>query len=297
MLPSINPVPDRKTRAIQSAFVGALYSSSILIVALVAAIGFVLILGAWASISSHGIGVVFVDDKWFPSIGQFGAAPMFVSSMVVALCAVLIVAPFGIGVAIFNHFYAHRVIATLVRRFLNVATAIPSVVFGLWGLVTIVPLIALLKPPGVSLLATVLVLALMVMPTLALLADLTIGQVPRAYVIAATALGATKEENIFLTLRFATRGLSSALAFSFCRAIGETMVVLMLSGNIVAWPIDPLAQIRVVAANIALEMPYATGEHRSILFLGSLVLIVFISIVTFFGVRLMDNKGAECVRS
>ncbi len=286
----------RQTRIPTNIFIGFLVSSGVIAALQFSGICLVLVTEAWASITNTGLKAFFLDKNWFPTIGQFGSAPMMLSSVVVAILAVLIAAPFGIGLAAFNNFFANPVLATIIRRLLNVATAIPSIVFGLWGLMAVVPLIVLIEPPGVSLLAAVVILAMMIIPTLALLADLILDQVPQAHVRAAIALGARKETNVLLIMRIASHGLFGAIIFSLCRAIGETMVVVMLAGNIVAWPNSPLTQVRVLTANIALEMPYAAGLHRSALFLGALELVVIVAVFTFVGMWLMD-RGTERARS
>lgn len=275
-----------------NAVLGLLEASGVLVAVLFVLICVVIVREAWPIFSTDGMAAMIFGEKWFPSAGYFGLAPILAASLAVALITVLIAAPFSIGLAVFTVFFASPFLASVVRRLLNVATAVPSVVFGLWGLMTIVPALASVRPPGVSLLAASLVLAMMILPTMALLADMALAQLPRQYLLASAALGASRTERVLLCMRLVLPGLTAAAVFSFCRAIGETMVVMMLAGNIVAWPNGLLVQVRTLAANVALEMPYAMAMHRAALFFGTMELIVVVGIATGIGLYFM-NKGGE----
>lgn len=191
--------------------------------------------------------------------------------------AVLLAAPVGILSAVFCQFYAPEPVAAAYRRLMELLAGIPSVVYGLWGLVVLVPLIARLEPPGPSLLAGILVLSLMILPTQALMADAALAAVPSSYLQGAAALGlsrwATVRGVVFPAARSAL--LAGAILQSG-RAVGETMVVLMVTGNVVQAPSSLFHPVRTLTANIALEMAYALGDHRSALFVNGLLLLAMV---------------------
>ncbi|HEX5386741.1 MAG TPA: ABC transporter permease subunit, partial [Gemmatimonadales bacterium] len=186
----------------------------------------------------------------------------------------------GILSAIFQEFYAPRRTAAAYRHLLSLLAGIPSVVFGFWGLVVLAPIIGRIHPPGPSLLAAVLVLALMVLPTVALLAETSLGAVPREQLLGASALGLSRwSVATHVALPAARRGIVAALVLGAGRAVGETMAVLMVSGNVVQWPSSVFDPVRTLTANIALEMSYALGTHRSALFVSGLALTVMVMIL------------------
>ena len=151
---------------------------------------------------------------------------------------------------------------------------IPSVVFGFWGLVVLVPIIGRWHPPGPSLLAGILILTLMILPTIMLIAHISIAQVPVAYIQSATALGFSRWSLIWhLILPTSQIGLFTGVLLGSARALGETMAVLMVCGNVVQTPSHLFDPIRTLTANIALEMAYALGNHRAALFVSGLLLM------------------------
>jgi phosphate transport system permease protein len=159
----------------------------------------------------------------------------------------------------------------------------PSVVLGLWGLTTIVPLILWLAPPGTSLITGSLILSLMIMPTVALTTEAALAALPQSHLAGAAALGLSREATILnVILPSARASIFAGSILALARALGETMVVLMVSGNVVQVPTSLFDPVRTLTANIALEMAYATGDHRSSLFvsgfaLAGLVLILAIA--------------------
>jgi len=151
---------------------------------------------------------------------------------------------------------------------------IPSVVYGLWGLVVLAPIIRRWQPPGVSLLAGVMVLAIMILPTIALVMDTAIAAVPKPHLESAAALGLGRAATVFrVILPTAKVGILTALVLGAGRAIGETMAVLMVCGNVVQLPASVFDPVRTLTANIALEMAYATADHRAALFVSGLMLL------------------------
>jgi ABC-type phosphate transport system permease subunit len=139
-----------------------------------------------------GVTRLFTDPSWAPTQGLFNLLPMLVGSLYVTLGAVSIASILGVGLAIFDTFYAPTAMARVVRGTLSLLAGIPSVVYGLWGLTVLVPLLNRAYPPGFSLLLGILVLTIMILPTIALLADAALQAVPQEYVFGAAALGCTR---------------------------------------------------------------------------------------------------------
>lgn len=191
--------------------------------------------------------------------------------------SVLVATPLGILSAIFCQYYAPARIAYLYRRLIELLAGIPSVVYGFWGLVVLVPLINRLHPPGTSLLAGIAILTIMILPTMALVADASFAKVPQEYLLGSASLGLSKWGTIYgVVFPAAKSGLFTGVILQTGRAIGETMAVLMVCGNVVQTPQSLFDPIRTLTANIALEMAYAVGDHRSALFVSGLMLMVMI---------------------
>ena len=167
---------------------------------------------------------------------------------------------------------------------------IPSVVYGFWGLVVLVPMINRLHPPGTSLLAGIAILTLMILPTIALVADAAFAEIPQEYLLGAKAMGLSASGTILhIVIPTAKSGLLIGVILETGRAIGETMAVLMVCGNVVQTPDSIFDPIRTLTANIALEMAYALGNHRSALFVSGLLLLIMI-IVLAIATELVDQE-------
>jgi len=222
----------------------------------------------------------FTDPSWNPGEGLYNLVPMLWGTVFVMTGSVLVATPLGVLSAVFCHFYAPPFIARLYRRLIELLAGIPSVVYGFWGLVTLVPLIAKVQPPGASLLAGIAILTMMILPTIALMADAALAGVPRHYVQGAAALGLSRWATIRGVVFPAARsGLFTGVILETGRAIGETMAVLMVCGNVVQTPRSLFDPIRTLTANIALEMAYALGDHRSALFVSGLLLTALIVVL------------------
>ncbi|MBV1913996.1 MAG: phosphate ABC transporter permease subunit PstC [Pseudomonadales bacterium] len=237
-------------------------------------------------LSSGGWRLFVADTGWYPMEGLFGILPMLVASLVVMLGAIVLAAPIGLGCAIFLQYYAPPVLAKAFRLLLSLLAGMPSVVLGLWGLTVLVPLISGWQPPGTSLLTAIIVLALMVVPTMALASASALSSVPDSLMNGAAALGLTLRARIcFIALSAARTGIRSAALLSMARAIGETMVVLMVAGNVVQYPSGLFEPVRVLTANIALEMAYATDLHRAGLFASGLLLTLIVLALAWMAAR------------
>ncbi|MEN8215843.1 MAG: phosphate ABC transporter permease subunit PstC [Pseudomonadota bacterium] len=222
----------------------------------------------------------FTDPGWYPTSEQFNLLPMIVGSLCLMMSALLLAAPLAILTAVFCNFYAPPALAVIVRRLIEIFTAIPSVIYGLWGLVVLVPIIASIQAPGASLLAGSIVLAIMIFPTIAMVSDSVIVAVPKKYIKGAVALGLERYSVIFsVVLPTAKSGLFAGMLLGAARAVGETMAVLMVCGNIVQMPSSLFDPIRALTSNIALEMAYAMDIHRTALFVSGTLLLMLVLIL------------------
>ncbi|MBC7953334.1 MAG: phosphate ABC transporter permease subunit PstC [Rhodospirillaceae bacterium] len=220
------------------------------------------------------------DASWHPAHGAYNLAPMIIGTFVVAGGAVVVGAVLGLLSAIFCCFYAPKPVSMAYRCGLEMLAGIPSVVLGLWGLTVLVPVLASLRAPGFSVLAAIVVLGLMVVPTIALVAISSLRSVPVALLLGSQALGLSKWMTIArIAFPAARAGLISSVVLGIGRALGETMAVMMVSGNIVQVPASVFEPVRTLAANIALEIPYAEQLHRSSLFVSGLILALIILVV------------------
>ena len=219
--------------------------------------------------------------SWAPSQGEFGIFPMIIGSVTVTLGAVIIGVPIGICCSIFLTEFAPAALRNLFRPAIQLLAGIPSVVYGFWGLLFIVPFIRnYLGGPGLSILTGSLILAIMVLPTVISISEVSILALPRQYKEGALALGLTHWQTIrSVLLPSAKSGIVAAVILGVGRAIGETMAVIMVLGNAVAVPASILDPVRTLTTNIGIEMGYASGQHQQALFATGIVLFVIIMIL------------------
>jgi len=233
-----------------------------------------LILEALPVLRQVGLWRFFTDASWNPAEELYNLTPMLWGTLLAMAGSVLIATPLGVLSAVFCQYYAPPRISSLYRRLIELLAGIPSVVYGFWGLVVLVPLIGRLHPPGTSLLAGIAILTIMILPTIALTADASFAKVPPDYLRGAAALGLSRWATVRgVVFPAAKSGLFTGLILETGRAIGETMAILMVCGNVVQTPKSLFDPMRTLTANIALEMAYATGNHRSALFVSGLVLM------------------------
>ena len=235
----------------------------------------------------HGPLAFFTDERWVPRDGQYGLLPMVAGSVVVVVGAVALSTPLGIGAALASALFAGPRLSRLLRAALAVLAGVPSVIYGFWGLTVVVPLINRVQAPGVSVLAGVLVLALMILPTMALLADAALRAVPAAFLQQGAALGLSPTAvALHVALPAARRGLVAASVLQVGRALGETMAVIMVMGNAIQVPGSVFDPARALTAHIALEMAYALGDHRRGLFVSGLLLMTVVAALLLLAGRL-----------
>ena len=234
-------------------------------------------------------------ESWGPACDIFGILPMILSSIAGTAGAIVIGVPVGILTAVFLSETASPRLAMLVRPAVELLAGIPSVIYGFFGMLVVVPVIRNMFPEhtiGDSLLAVILILAVMILPTIVSVTETSLRAVPRAYREASLALGATQTETIFkVTLPAAKSGILAGVILGVGRAIGETMAVIMVAGNVANMP-SLLGTVRLLTTGIAMEMSYASGLHREALFAIGLVLFVFIMIVNLL-FNYISKKGVQ----
>ncbi|MBI1313473.1 phosphate ABC transporter permease subunit PstC [bacterium] len=250
---------------------------------------------ALPALRDPGVARFVSDSVWRPTdetAPQFGMTPMLVGSGLVTLGAVLLATPLALFSVIVAEFYSSRTLAWLLRRVLELLNGVPSVVFGFWGLVVLVPLINAWHPPGQSLLAGILVLTLMLIPTVALATDASLRAVPNELYRSAAALGIGRGAVVWkLAVPLARRGMVAGVLLGAARAVGETMAIVIVCGNIVQMPDSLFDPVRTITANIALEMGYATSGHRAALFATGLLLMLTSSLFVAGAGLLRRRRG------
>ncbi len=237
-----------------------------------------LFLGAWPALEPGRLPNLFTDETWRPGSQrdpQFGLLPMLAASVLVTALATAIAAPMGIAGAVFHRFYLPDRWEKANHRLLELLAGVPSVVFGFWGLTVLVPAINHLHPPGQSLLAAGIVLGLMILPTIAITSQAALRAVPENQLLAAAGLGLGRARTILsIALPAAKSGIGAGILLAIARAIGETMAVVMVCGNIAEYPSSVFDPVRPVTSTIALEMGYATASHKALLYTAGLVLML-----------------------
>lgn len=257
-------------------FVIALSSLSVLALITI----FILVKGL-PIISKVGLFNFIFGMKWAPSQGAFGIFPMIVGSVSVTIGAAIIGVPIAICCSIFLAEFAPAPLRNIFRPAIQLLAGIPSVVYGFWGVLFIVPTIRkYLGGPGLSILAGSIILAIMILPTVISISEVSLLALPRQYKEGGLALGLTHWQTIYSVLiPSAKSGIVSAIILGIGRAIGETMAVIMVLGNSVALPESILDPVRTLTTNIGIEMGYASGEHQEALFATGIVLFVVIMIL------------------
>ncbi|MBV1878230.1 MAG: phosphate ABC transporter permease subunit PstC [Pseudomonadales bacterium] len=263
-------------------FVGLLRLLVMLAACIVLLIFGFLLTEAWPFLFSEHGGQLFTDAVWHPTTGQYNLVPVILGTLYTTIGAVSVAVPFALATAIFCQFYAPRWFGRLYTSVMEVLAGIPSVVYGFWGLVVLVPLVASWQGSGASLLTGILVLSLMILPTGTLLAIAALKQVPSEWIQGSYALGLSRWATIKnIALPASGHGMLNALLLQSTRAIGETMAVLMVCGNSTLFPFGLFEPVRTLSANIALEMAYAMEMHRAALYSSALVLMVMVFILLF----------------
>ena len=235
-----------------------------------------------------GFAHLIFGTTWRPTMGGFGILPMIIGSLAVTLGAMILAIPLGIGCSVLLAEVAPHRVRQLLRPAVEILVGIPSVVYGLVGMLLIVPLVRQIGGSGYSIAAGALVLTAMVLPTIISISEDSIRAVPKRYKEGALALGATHWQTIWHVLIPAARsGILAAIILGIGRAIGEAMAMIMVIGNAVQIPTSPLDPARTLAGGIAVEITYASGLHQSALFAIGVVLFILIMIINSFALIAM----------
>ncbi len=228
-----------------------------------------------------GIFKFLAGTTWKPGNNIFGILPMILGSIYVTAGAIVVGVPIGILTAVFMSKFCPRGLYKVVKPAIDLLAGIPSVVYGFFGMVVIVPVMsALFGGSGKSMATASVLLGIMILPTIIGVSESAINAVPESYYEGSLALGASHERSVFFaTLPAAKSGILAGVILGVGRAIGETMAVIMVAGNQARMPKGLFEGVRTMTANIVLEMGYATDLHREALIATAVVLFVFILII------------------
>ena len=266
-------------------------SVSILAVALIMI--FIFIKGVPA-LSQIGVFKFIFGTVWKPTSMQFGLAPMIVTSLITAVISAVVGSVIGILTACYMTDLAGKRGQRILRPCIDLLAGIPSVVYGFFGLVLLVPFIrSSIGGNGLSMLAAIIILSIMILPTVITITMDAINAVPHEYREGALALGATPMHTLFsVVLPAAKKTILAGVVLGMGRAIGETMAVMLVSGNRPTMPGSVLDPIRTMTSNIVLEMSYASGLHQEALFATGVILFIFIMAINL-GLRMLTRQKKE----
>ncbi|MDD2268148.1 MAG: phosphate ABC transporter permease subunit PstC [Eubacteriales bacterium] len=223
----------------------------------------------------------FSGTNWMPGNNIYGILPMILGSIYVTAGAIILGVPIGVLCAVFLARFCPKQIYKPIKRAVELLAGIPSVVYGFFGIMVIVPTIRnVFGGDGNSMLAASIILAIMILPTIINVSEESLRAVPESYYEGSLALGASHERSVFFTtLPAAVSGVMTSIILGVGRALGETMAVIMVAGNQARMPKGLFEGLRTMTANIVLEMGYAADLHRGALIATGVVLFVFILII------------------
>jgi len=252
--------------------------TSILAVILICAF---LFMNGLPAIGEIGPAKFLAGERWMPKNGFFGIFPMILGSLYITAGAIIVGVPVGIFTAVFMAKFCNRKLYKILKPAVELLAGIPSVVYGFFGMVVMVPMIRnIFGGNGNSILTASLLLGIMILPTIIGVSESAIRAVPDSYYEGSLALGASHERSVFFTvLPAAKSGLLAGIVLGIGRAVGETMAVVMVAGNQARMPMELYKGVRTLTANIVLEMGYATDLHREALIATAVVLFVFILLI------------------
>jgi phosphate transport system permease protein len=225
------------------------------------------------AISQYGIQKFLTDSSWYPNENLVGLSAQIKGSLSVALLSLAFAIPSAISFVFMNEFLIPKKLSLPINLMIDTIAGIPSVVFGLWALVKVVPFLAKNHPPGTSLLMGGIVLSMMIFPGLVVGIRGLLQTFSHHYAFTATSLNISPYSYFFsIFMGSNISGMLGIIILQFGRSLGETMAVLMVTGNVSQDPDSIFSPIRTLTSNIALEMAYANGGHRSSLFMSGLIL-------------------------
>ncbi|WP_129596409.1 phosphate ABC transporter permease subunit PstC [Anaerophilus nitritogenes] len=257
-------------------------------------------------LKSYGVFSFIFGTNWSPTNGEYGAFPMIIGSIGVTLGALMIGIPAGITCAVFLAEIAPKSMVKIFRPAIELLAGIPSVVYGLFGLSIVVPFIRIYILPiiqkfhpnaytsGYSILAGAMILAIMILPTIVSISENAIRSVPSEYKEGSLALGATHVKTITrVVLPAAKSGIIASVVLGMGRAVGETMAVILITGNMPKVPGGILDSVSTLTGTIAMEMGYATPTHQKALFATGIILFVFIMFLNMTATFTMKRMGEK----
>ncbi len=233
------------------------------------------------AIESYGFFNFIFGSNWNPADGYYGILPMIVGSLGITALALLFAVPLSLLCAIFMAEIAPRTIRRILKPVIETLAGIPSVVYGFFGLIVLVPIMRVnFGGTGFSMLTASLILTVMIMPTIISISEDAIRSIPHEYKEASLAVGATHWQTIKnVIFPAAIPGVITAIILGMGRAIGETLAIIMVAGNVAQFPSSIFDPVRALTANIAIEMGYATGLHYSALFATAIILFLIIMVL------------------
>ena len=233
------------------------------------------------AIGEIGIFDFLLGQKWKPSNDLYGIFPMIIGSVYVTAGAIIVGVPLGILCAVFLAWFCPKNLYKIIKPAVELLAGIPSIVYGFFGLVVLVPIMQnLFGGSGKGVLTASILLGIMILPTIIGVSESSIRAVPRSYYEGSLGLGATHERSVFFAvLPAAKQGILAGVILGVGRAIGETMAVIMVAGNQPVVPGSIFSGVRTMTANIVMEMGYAADLHREALLATAVVLFIFILII------------------
>ncbi|WP_236913432.1 phosphate ABC transporter permease subunit PstC [Clostridium sp. Cult1] len=248
-------------------------------------------------IQKYGLKNFLLGTEWKPNNtpSSFGILPMILGSIYVTIGAIIIGVPIGILTATYLAEFCNKKIYKFLKPSINLMAGIPSIVYGFFALVVIVPIIRnIFGGTGMNIITASILLGIMILPTIINISEASIRAVPRNYYEGSIALGASHEKSIMsIVLPAAKSGILSSIILGIGRAIGETMAVILVAGNQARMPAGLVKGIRTLTTNIVIEMAYAADEHRQALIATATILFAFILIINgvFLTVKRRTNNG------
>lgn len=247
-------------------------------------------------IIEEGIGNFVFHDVWRPTASnpQFGILPMIIGSLIVTLGAIIVGVPIGVLTAVFMSRYCPPGLYRFAKPAINLMASIPSIVYGYFGLQVFVPFFRnLMGGTGMNVVTASVLLGIMILPTIIGLSESSIRAVPSGFYEASVGLGATHDRSVMrVVVPAASSGIFSSIILGIGRAIGETMAVILVTGNQPQIPSSLNQGVRTLTTNIVLEMGYASGRHRESLIATSVILFLFIILLNA-GFMYLKNRGGE----
>lgn len=275
---------------------GVFFTAALASIAALALICLFLFINGIPAMAKIGLFDFIGGQNWAPSNvpAQYGIFNMIIGSIYVTAGAILVGVPIGILTAVFLARFCPKGVYKILKPAVELLAGIPSIVYGFFGLIVVVPFVRnTFGGTGSSLLTASLILGIMILPTIVGVSESAIRAVPESYYEGALALGATKERSVFrCVLPAAKSGIMAGVVLGIGRAIGETMAVVLIAGNNVQIPSSLTEGVRTLTANIVLEMGYATGLHREALIATAVVLFVFILLINIL-FSLLKKRGAK----